>query len=142
MPIETLNPETSYVPAAPSMQCPESYDQGVRVLPFSSSIDTLSASTEAHMRRLLVRMGPLMVAVKGSGVLQRYTDGVISGDQCNWFQVDHAVLLVAFTSTEYKMKNSWGENWGENGYFPGHWHVGGFMQCRLRRLPPIYRAAA
>merc|ERR1712224_500003 len=117
MPLETLNPETFYVPAAPAMQCPETYDQGVRVLPFNSSIDTLSAGTESHMRRLLVRMGPLMVAIKGSGVLQRYTDGIISGDQCNWFAVDHAVLLVGFTADYHKFQNSWGTSWGEDGYF-------------------------
>jgi C1A family cysteine protease len=46
--------------------------------------------------------------------LQFYAHGIF--DDCNDF-IDHAVLLVGYKSgTGWKLKNSWGSNWGEDGY--------------------------
>jgi C1A family cysteine protease len=51
--------------------------------------------------------------------LQSYRSGVISGSTCTHSQVDHAVLLVADNGdgNSYVVKNSWGTNWGESGFF-------------------------
>jgi len=54
-----------------------------------------------------------------------YTSGVISGDAdtCPNSGSDHAVLLVGYgvdsgTNMKYWLvKNSWGDTWGEQGYF-------------------------
>jgi C1A family cysteine protease len=31
-------------------------------------------------------------------------------------ELDHAVLLVGYTTTEWIIKNQWGTDWGVNGY--------------------------
>ena len=54
--------------------------------------------------------------------LQFYDSGVFNPDRCNPETLNHAVLNVGFgtdaTDGDYFIiKNSWGEKWGEQGYF-------------------------
>jgi cathepsin F len=60
--------------------------------------------------------GVVSIAVDAS-VLQYYTGGIISGDDCSAYQIDHAILLVAWDGQTYTVKNSWGDSWGESGFF-------------------------
>jgi len=50
-----------------------------------------------------------------------YEGGVFSDPDCSTSpdDVNHAVLAVGYNATGgyYIVKNSWGENWGINGYF-------------------------
>ena len=76
----------------------------------------------------LYQNGPVSIVVDG-GVLTSYSDGVLNGDYCSSDPDDgnHAVLLVGYgsgtvedTGEEIKywiVKNSWGEDWGQDGYF-------------------------
>ncbi|KAJ0974530.1 hypothetical protein J5N97_016495 [Dioscorea zingiberensis] len=62
---------------------------------------------------------PVSVAVDASGIFQLYDSGVLSGD-CGT-DLDHGVTAVGYGTasdgTKYWLvKNSWGEEWGENGY--------------------------
>eukprot|EP00640_Fibrocapsa_japonica_P002402 CAMPEP_0113952146 /NCGR_PEP_ID=MMETSP1339-20121228/89976_1 /TAXON_ID=94617 /ORGANISM="Fibrocapsa japonica" /LENGTH=281 /DNA_ID=CAMNT_0000960689 /DNA_START=359 /DNA_END=1204 /DNA_ORIENTATION=- /assembly_acc=CAM_ASM_000762 len=70
----------------------------------------------------LVRNGPLALAVR-SGNLEFYTGGVDSGQYCGEGSPDHAMLLVGYDlgksggEPHWILKNSWGDTWGENGYW-------------------------
>ena len=76
----------------------------------------------------LYQNGPVSIVVD-AGVLTSYSDGVLTGDYCSSDPDDgnHAVLLVGYgsgtvedTGEEMKywiVKNSWGEDWGQDGYF-------------------------
>ena len=58
---------------------------------------------------------PVSVAIYAPPI-QLYTGGVFDNfDECEG-QLDHGVLAVGYTSEWFKVKNSWGKNWGENGY--------------------------
>lgn len=55
---------------------------------------------------------PLSVAVDASS-WSPYKSGIFNN--CGT-SLNHAVLLVGMTPSYWKIKNSWGLNWGESGY--------------------------
>ncbi|KAJ8525694.1 hypothetical protein ON010_g15420 [Phytophthora cinnamomi] len=62
-----------------------------------------------------VAQQPVIVAVaSGNNAWKQYTGGVISS--CDTSELDHAVVVVGYTDSEWKIRNSWGESWGEEGY--------------------------
>ncbi|EEF49466.1 cysteine protease RD19A [Ricinus communis] len=74
----------------------------------------------------LVKNGPLAVAINAV-FMQTYIGGVSCPYICSK-RLDHGVLLVGYGSAGYApirmkekpywiIKNSWGENWGESGYY-------------------------
>jgi len=74
----------------------------------------------------LVKNGPLAVAINAV-FMQTYVGGVSCPYICSR-RLDHGVLLVGFGSAGYSpvrmkekpywiIKNSWGENWGEKGFY-------------------------
>ncbi|MBA0720564.1 hypothetical protein Golax_008178 [Gossypium laxum] len=74
----------------------------------------------------LVKHGPLAVGINAV-FMQTYIHGVSCPYICGK-HLDHGVLLVGYGSAGYApvrfknkpywiIKNSWGENWGENGYY-------------------------
>lgn len=68
----------------------------------------------------LVSVGPLAVAVVGHGI-QGYSEGVI--DSCSSAVIDHAVVMMGYgkdTASNmlyWNIRNSWGKEWGEQGFF-------------------------
>ncbi len=81
----------------------------------------LSSESSADIAASLVEIGPLSVLLNASK-LQFYKSGVFNPDRCSPDSLNHAVLNVGFGSDAtdgdfFIIKNSWGENWGEDGYF-------------------------
>ena len=92
---------------------------GFKKLGSSSSV--YSCADEEEMKEFLYENGPLSVALN-AGPLQTYVSGIVdkSSSQCKASEIDHAVLLVGYGSASvdyWIIKNSWGKNWGESGYF-------------------------
>jgi len=85
-------------------------------------------ANEDQMAAFVQAKGPLAIAFD-AGYLQSYSSGVIDpwfpSEECDPTALDHAVLIVGWgiqtgvwESTPYWIvKNSWGSDWGENGYF-------------------------
>jgi C1A family cysteine protease len=83
--------------------------------------DTFSPVDEDEVKEFLYQTGPLAVALNATP-LQLYTGGII--DYASWIcgtsGINHAVTLVGYgvgTKNYWIVKNSWGKNWGESGYF-------------------------
>ena len=77
---------------------------------------------EDEIKEYLYAKGPLAIAMNADP-LQFYTSGIINytARQCDPDGMNHAVTLVGYgtaNNTPYWLvRNSWGKNWGENGYF-------------------------
>ncbi len=83
-----------------------------------SGYKDVSANSETALETAIVQQ-PVSVAVEADqSVFQFYSGGVM--DSACGTQLDHGVLAVGYgvdTGKEYyKVKNSWGESWGEKGY--------------------------
>ncbi|CAG9566499.1 unnamed protein product [Danaus chrysippus] len=76
--------------------------------------------TEDQIKEHLYNIGPLSIGIAAAPI-SSYTGGIVIEDCHSSFQVNHAVLLVGYgkeNGVEYWIvKNSWGQNWGEKGYF-------------------------
>ncbi|OWZ19319.1 Cysteine protease [Phytophthora megakarya] len=58
---------------------------------------------------------PVAVGVAaGNPTWKQYKSGIVSS--CTTTDLDHAVLAVGYTSSYFKIKNSWSTKWGEDGY--------------------------
>ncbi len=86
--------------------------------------DYISAGTtdEEYIKEMLYTNGPLAITINAN-TLQYYTGGVlsISYDECP-YAPSHGVNLVGYGTDEYGVdfwivRNTWGPDWGENGYF-------------------------
>merc|ERR1712083_727821 len=85
--------------------------------------------------------GPVSVAIDAATVVQLYHGGIIKSNFCG-AQLDHGVLVVGYgtdSGTDYwKVKNSWGASFGEDGYIRLKRGKGGAGECGLLSGPPSY----
>merc|ERR1719465_67763 len=71
-----------------------------------SGYKTVSQSTSAL--KSAIQTTPVSIAIEADqSAFQRYTCGT---------NLDHGVLAVGYGSGFFKVKNSWGTSWGNNGY--------------------------
>jgi C1A family cysteine protease len=88
--------------------------------------------------RAAVAKGPVSVAIEADKtVFQFYKSGVFNNTECGT-QLDHGVLIVGYgydysNNIEYwKVKNSWGSQWGESGYIR---MSRGYNMCGISQSP-------
>merc|ERR1712217_678818 len=106
--------ESSYPYTARDGSCKSSYTAAIPRGGVTGYKD-VSSSSSALMSAL--NSNPVSVAVEADqSAFQRYSGGIVtSGCGTN---LDHGVLAVGYDSSAgyFKVKNSWGSSWGDNGY--------------------------
>lgn len=75
---------------------------------------TLTAGDEDELLSTLAQHPVIVAVASGNTAWKQYSGGVLS--TCDTTSLDHAVLVVGYDSTSFKIKNSWGDDWGESGY--------------------------
>jgi cathepsin L len=68
----------------------------------------------ALIKKALCDHGPLIVAVTATDLFQNYKGGVF--DEGNAGPSNHAVMIVGWTPDGWIVRNSWGRDWGRDGY--------------------------
>ncbi|CAM9288002.1 unnamed protein product [Choristocarpus tenellus] len=79
---------------------------------------------EGELLEAVGNIGPVSIAFQVADNFRDYDGGVYDNPDCGTApdEVNHAVLAVGYDTTEdgvdyWIVKNSWGEDWGLNGYF-------------------------
>jgi hypothetical protein len=130
-----VNSELSYPYKAKAAKCAFKSTGGGGVKFGSLLYQNLSTNPTA-IQQALVNYGPLWVSVFAgdqtnptyqtiSTIFNLYKGGVIKAIGCptSVYTTNHAVVIVGYgvdatTNLPYwKIRNSWGNNWGEQGYF-------------------------
>lgn len=109
--------ETAYPYNAVQGNCNTNCTKAVKI---SSYVNVAPNNTQALMTA--VAQQPVSVAVEADGLDWQFYFGGILSDSCGT-NLDHGVLIVGY-GTDYttqsqdywKVKNSWGPDWGENGF--------------------------
>jgi len=86
-----------------------------------SFVDVKRGSEDA-LQQAIAEIGPISVAMDaGHMSFQHYKQGIYKERQCSSVKLDHGVLAVGYGSNSegdfWIVKNSWGEIWGDKGYF-------------------------
>ena len=122
-----INPERVYpYLAKDSGSC--RYDTTMNAAYVPGGSRNITAGDEDELLRAVAFEGPVAIGYQAAEGFRDYTGGVYNGTGiCNSTadSVNHAVVVVGFnhedingTSVNYWIiKNSWGEDWGERGYF-------------------------
>ncbi|ETV90503.1 hypothetical protein H310_14743, partial [Aphanomyces invadans] len=93
---------------------------------------TKTTSGESSLMTVLNSQPATVVVEAANNVWRNYKSGVVT--QCPGAPSDHAVIAVGYgtsSSDYFKIKNSWGAQWGDNGYIYLKRGVSGKGMCNV-----------
>merc|ERR1712078_633636 len=127
--------EDSYAYTGRDGSCKSSYTEAI---PEGGVTGFKDISSESDLLDAVANTGPVSVAIEADQMsFQLYSGGVLTGN-CGT-NLDHGVLAVGYgtsSGTDYwKVKNSWGASWGDNGYVLIE---RGDNKCGIADGPPSY----
>jgi cathepsin K len=82
--------------------------------------DVLKIASIASIKEAICKYGPVAASVNVTDAFQDYTNGVFNEIPSNYANPssNHAIVLCGWDDDKHAwlLKNSWGTDWGENGY--------------------------
>jgi len=115
------------------------YSPGLSVATISSYAD-IRQGDEADLQSAIQSKGPVSIAVDASK-WQFYDSGVFNDCSSSASSLDHGVLAVGLTSQggqqAYIVKNSWGADWGEQGYIRVQANSGACGAAQMASYPIV-----
>jgi len=121
--------EQEYPYIGKDASCPQDFIPSVHVSAYGYVGGFYGGCNEALMRMALHKVGPLVIGFNVTNEFFQYKSGIYTQPEMleddpgyNPFEVtNHAVLLVGYGVEDgmkyWTVKNSWGTEWGEEGYF-------------------------
>ncbi|XP_066992744.2 cathepsin L [Anabrus simplex] len=89
-----------------------------------SNYVSISSGDQAALKEAVANVGPVSVAMNaGLDSFGYYASGIYYDADCKgqYWYLNHAVLVVGYGTEDgsdyWIVKNSWGDDWGESGYF-------------------------
>lgn len=105
---ETGFPYVSDEGSVPSCTACSKLDAGI------AGYDVLEVGDEAGLIESINARPTIVTVAAGNEAWKQYTGGVLSS--CDTSALDHLVVAVGYDSSSLKIRNSWGDSWGEDGY--------------------------
>lgn len=95
------------------------YNESYSGATFSKIVNILD--NETHLQHALATIGPISVAIDAKNDFQFYSRGIFTSQECSPDSINHAVAIIGYGVSihgdkYYIIKNSWGSDWGMNGY--------------------------
>lgn len=86
-----------------------------------SGIVSISTGDEGDLQSAVANVGPVSTYMDAShSSFQFYSEGIMDIPNCSRSKLTHAMVIIGYGSGRSKdywlIKNSWGPNWGYNGY--------------------------
>ena len=103
--------------------------------------DPNGVATVDQIKQAIYDYGVVSVAVCVNTAFHDYTGGIFTGPTCS--NINHAVALVGWDDNNgngyWILRNSWGSNWGEDGYMRIKYGICdvGYRTVRIRYRDPI-----
>lgn len=94
-----------------------------RNLPTVQDFLNIPSGDEDKLKEAIATVGPIAVSMDADhDSFHHYKSGIYYEEACSSVNHTHAVLIVGYGTDEherdyYIVKNSWGDSWGEGGYF-------------------------
>ena len=90
----------------------------IQVKRYGSVDQEKDEDSETRIPYILNTHGPVAVAIDvgTTELLMSYENGTFPGSACGT-KIDHAVTIVGYTPEYWIVRNSWSQDWGDNGYF-------------------------
>ena len=113
-----IDTEDSYPYTAEDGDCSfSSYSVGATVTGYVK----IPRASESGLEEAATKIGPISVGINSRhDSFMHYSSGVYYNPDCSTIQLDHAVLVVGYGTHNgqdyWLVKNSWGEDWGMDGY--------------------------
>ncbi|XP_022652943.1 cathepsin L1-like [Varroa destructor] len=113
-----LDTEESYSYTAKDGEC--RFNQNFIGTTLRNYVD-VTYQDEKALEKAVATVGPVSVSIDASQAsFSFYTSGIYDEPDCSSESLDHGVLVVGYGSEDGKdfwiVKNSWGSDWGEQGY--------------------------
>ncbi|XP_075678692.1 digestive cysteine proteinase 1-like [Dermatophagoides pteronyssinus] len=114
-----IDTEKSYPYEAIARECRQSQKNKTIGATIHSYVD-IRRGDELALQSAVAKIGPISVAIDGSGHFHQYKSGIYDNENCSPVLLTHGVTVVGYGELNgkqyWKIKNSWGKGWGTNGY--------------------------
>jgi len=137
-----IDTEVGYPYTAQDGQCAfGTNDVGATITSYTSYCnENTNACTETQMEALLVQYGPLSACLDATP-MQYYQSGIDNPTDCDPSYIDHCITIVGYGVQSgvkfWKIKNSWGTDWGMSGYY---YLIKGTGACGINRVITVAAA--
>jgi C1A family cysteine protease len=127
---ETGFPYVSSEGSVPSCTSCAKGDTGI------TGYNVLEVGDEAGLLDAINQRPTVVTVAAGNEAWKQYTGGVLSS--CDTSDLDHLVVAVGYDGESLKIRNSWGETWGEDGYIRLKRAASGSGTCSvMEQMVPI-----
>ena len=130
-----IKAEFNYPYAGPKQRC---LFRGKFAVLKPRSVKLIAKGDVENLKRAVAFVGPVSADVHVNNKFRFYDFGVFKDESCSYENMNHAVLVVGYGADEeyggyWIVKNSWGVDWGENGYM--RITMNSSQNCRLGDYP-------